>query len=339
MVRRHFTFFTGWGQPIPTPTLDGSPSPADTFELTAAQPAVASTDETDPTNRLVFDAFFSGPGGIHHMFWDSFNQSGPVSQPIVGNASVAQGRAIGAVRARIDLQVLAAINPQGRLIVMTGDPQTLLSTTSAPAIIDPVGNYRRVAGPTIMSRGVGLVDLVAIEDGGSLNWFTGALPAAAGTGFSGPITTPSAVRFDPGARPALLSTGNRLLAAGVATGGVLSATTIDPALLTMDAPVEIDASVAIATSGPVALARLAVSVVALAVDTQGTLRAATRLISGGNWTPLIPLLSPVKISPLGGVTAVPIDFGVMAIAVREDGLVCSAMSVDGLIWTPLTPLP
>jgi hypothetical protein len=45
------------------------------------------------------------------------------------------------------------------------------------------------------------------------------------------------------------------------------------------------------------------------------------------------------VSPLGGVTAVTIDFGVMAIVVGVDGIVCSAISVDGLIWTPLVPLP
>jgi hypothetical protein len=29
----------------------------------------------------------------------------------------------------------------------------------------------------------------------------------------------------------------------------------------------------------------------------------------------------------------------VAIAVGVDGLVCSALSVDGLIWSPLVPLP
>ena len=62
----------------------------------------------------------------------------------------------------------------------------------------------------------------------------------------------------------------------------------------------------------------------VAVDTQDTVRAATRLITGGSWTPLVPLLSSVAISPLGGVTVVSIDIGVMAIAVGIDGIVCSA---------------
>jgi hypothetical protein len=89
----------------------------------------------------------------------------------------------------------------------------------------------------------------------------------------------------------------------------------------------------------VALGRTALNFVVLAIDTQGTLRAATRLIAGGSWTPLIPIVSPIAISPLGGVSAVTMDIGVMAIAVGVNGIICSAISVDGLIWSPLLPLP
>jgi hypothetical protein len=339
MVRRHFTFFSGWGQPIPSPTLDGSVSPSDSFELTAAQPAVTSSDEVDPIDRLVFDAFFSGPGGIHHMFWDSRNQSGDVARPIVPNSAVAQGRAPAAVRPLIDLLMLAAINAQGRLVVFTGDPQILLSATSAPVVLDAIGMYRRVAGPTIVSRGAGLIDIVAIEDGGSLNWFTGNVTATNATAFSAPIPDASGVQFDPGARPALIVTGNSLLAAAVGSDGTLRAITIDPVTRTIASPVVIDASVSIDTSGPIGLGRTAANLVALGVDKEGLLRAATRAIGGGNWTPLLPLLSLRKISSLGGVTGVSIDLGVMAIAVSVEGIVCSAISVDGLVWSPLVPLP
>jgi hypothetical protein len=153
------------------------------------------------------------------------------------------------------------------------------------------------------------------------------------------VTEPSGVAFDPGARPALLVTGSLLLAAAVGTDGVLRAIAIDPVAKTIDVPVVVDATVAIETSGPVALGLTALSVVALAVDKQGTLRAATRLIAGGSWTPLLPVLSPIAISPLGGVTAVTIDIGVMAIVVGVDGIVCSAISLDGLLFSPLVPLP
>ena len=164
------------------------------------------------------------------MFWDSFNQSGDVSTPIAPVTAAAQGRALAAVRPLIDLLVLAAINPDGRLVVLTGDPQILLSSTSAPLVIDAVGCIGASSGPAIVSRGAGLADIVSIEDGGSLNWFTGRLPAAVGTGFSGPVTEPSAVAVRPGARPALLVTGSLLLAAAVGSDGSLRAATIDPVL-------------------------------------------------------------------------------------------------------------
>jgi hypothetical protein len=339
LVRRHFTLLTGWGPPIPTPTLDGSPSPSDAFELVAAQPAVSSSDEDDPISRTVFDAFFSGPAGIHHMFWDTRNQAGNIANEIAPLAAAAQGRAVGAVRVLIDLQVIAAINPAGRLVVITGDPQILSSGMSTPLVIDPFGVYRRVDGPTIVSRAAGLADIVAIEDGGSINWFRGRLPATIGTGWSGPVTEPTGTAFDRGARPALLGVGTQLLAAAVGTDGSLRAVTIDPVAISVDAPIEVDASVVIARNGPVALGRTALNFVVLAIDTQGTLRAATRLIAGGSWTPLIPIVSPIAISPLGGVSAVTMDIGVMAIAVGVNGIICSAISVDGLIWSPLLPLP
>jgi hypothetical protein len=299
MVRRHFTLLTGWGQPVPTPTGDGSQSPQDRFDVTAAQPAVNSTDEVFPIPRLVHDAFFSGPGGIHHMSWDSFNQAGDVITPIAPRTAAAQGHALAAVRPRSLLLALATISPQGRLSIITGDPQISHSSMSPPAVIDAVGMYRRISGPAMISRGTGLADVVAIEDGGSLNWFTGAFNPGTGTLFSGSVTEPSAVQFDPGARPALISTGSLLLAAAVGTDGSLRVASIDPVLLTMDVPVEVDPTVPIARSGPVALGRTASNVVVVAVDTQNIVRAATRPIGGGSWTPLLPLLSLVEISPLG----------------------------------------
>jgi hypothetical protein len=57
-------------------------APPDLFALTAAQPAVPSTDEVAPVARLVHDAFFSGRGGIHHMWWETSNQSGDAFAPI-----------------------------------------------------------------------------------------------------------------------------------------------------------------------------------------------------------------------------------------------------------------
>jgi hypothetical protein len=333
VVRRHFTLLTGWGQPIP------SPSPNDRFELTGAQPAVTASDEDDPITRLVFDAFFSGPSGLHHVFWDSLDQVGDLTTPIAPFNAIAQGRALAAVRPRLDLVAIAGISPEGRVVVLNGDPQILHAAVSPPLVLDAIGSYRRISGPVLASRGVGLADLVAIEDGGTLSWFTGVLPAVAGTGWSPRIGDPSGVAFDPGARPALFVSDALLLAAAVDSDAHLRVATLRPATQTIDIPVLVDAQVTIDTSGPVALGRTLQNIVALGVDTAGTLRAATRPIPGGDWTALQPILAPVAISPLGGVSAVTLDIGVMAIVVGVDGIVHSALSVDGLLWSPLLPLP
>lgn len=334
MVRRHFTLLTGWGRPIPTPL------PAAGFELTACQPAVNSTDEVTPVSRLVFDAYFVGPLGIHKMFWDDSNQTGDVSVSVAPFSSVAQGRSLSAVRPFLDGVVVAAISPAGQIVVMTGDPDVLTSTKLSTAfVLDALGSYRRTDGPALVSRSPGLGDLVAIADNGALTWFTGQPFLSNGTGWSAPIREPTLVEFEPGARPALLVNGAELLVAAVGSEGFLRVTTLDPVTLTIDTPVVVDVQANIDTSGPVALGFAGPNVVVLGVDTDGILRAATRLRGGGNWTPLLPVLAPILVSPLGGVTAASIDVGVIAIVVGTDGVVMSSLSLDGLLFTPLLPLP
>ncbi|RPH54588.1 MAG: hypothetical protein EHM84_01440 [Lysobacterales bacterium] len=333
MVRRHWTFFTGWGAPLP------AAPPNDQFELRAAQPAVISAEETAPIARLRHDAFFSGRNGTQHMWWDSNGLSGDVSISIADREVVAQGRALAVALPLPEQMLLAGISREGRLIALIGDPRVHLAGLAGPVVIDAVGNYRRVAGPALASRGDGSVELVAIEDGGTLNWYTGNVLATIGTGWTGPVPEPSGVQFEPGARPALLIVGATLIAAAVGSEGWLRVVEIDPVASTVSAALIVDVQVTIATQGPVALARSGANIVILAVDTEGVLRAATRPAAGGDWTPLLPILSSVAISPVGGVSAVSIDLGVMAIAVDKDGVIQSALSVNGLFWSPLIPLP
>lgn len=334
MVRRHWTFFTGWGIALP------ADSPNDTFELNAAQPAVISAEETVPLARLRHDAFFSGPLGIHHMWWDSIGQAGDVSKSIAGVQATAQGRALAVARPLNDRLLIAGISPEGRIVVMSGDPQVLLAGLTTPTVIDAVGSYRRITGPTLVTRGGGSADIVAIEDGGSFNWYTGNLLATIGTGWSGPLVEPSGAQFEPGARPALLVVGAKLLAAAVGTEGWLRIVEIDPIAPSVSNAVVVDVQATIAIEGPVALARAGDNIVVLAVDTEGVLRAATRPVAGGDWTPLVAILSATAtlLSPLGGVSAVSIDLGVMAIAVGIDGSIQSALSTNGLLWSPLFPV-
>jgi len=94
--------------------------------------------------------------------------------------------------------------------------------------------------------------------------------------------------------------------------------------------------VAIATLGPLALARAGNNIVVLAVDVDNQLRVATRPVAGGDWTSLGTVDSPRDVSPLGGVTAVSLsDVGVLAVVVAEDGTLLSGLSRDGVDWPRL----
>jgi subtilase family protein len=337
LVRRHWTFFTGWGTPLPLP------APADGLELTPGQPAVTSTEEHAPLDRLVQDAFVMGPLGIHHLFWDSNDEIGDLLQPLKPASvapffAAAQGRSLGVVRTLVGVVVIVAVSPEGRLVVMTGDPDLLTDGVSDPLVLSPTASFRRVAGPAVVSRAPGIADVVVIEDGGSLTWFAGRVPATIGTGWSAGVVE-TTTEFDPGARPALLATGDVLLAAAVGSEGWLRVTTIDPAAGAVAAPVVVDVQVTIDTSGPVALAVAGANVVVLGIDTDGVLRAATRPAAGGEWSALGAVPAPQLLGAFGGVTAVTmVDVGVMAIAVARDGTILFALSADGTIWSPLLPL-
>ena len=334
LVRRHWTVLTGWGAPLPLPAASAQ------FDLNGGRAAVLSTEETDPVERLVHEAFAMGPAGVHHLFWNSNDQAGDLSAPVSAFSAVAQSSWLASVRARLDRVVVVGVSPAARLVAMTGDPQVLVSTQlSAPLVLDPVSSFRRCPGPAVVSRSEGTVDVVAVEDGGTLRWYAGTTLATLGTGFEPGVSEPSGTVLDPEAVPALAVTGALLTAAAVELGGLLQVFSIDPVARTVGGAVVVDPSVHVAASGPVALASAGTNLVALAIDLHGVLRAATRPLAGGAFTPLlgVPALPGSRaLSPLGGVTAVTVpDVGLMALVVDVDGAIRFTLSADGLVWLPL----
>ena len=334
LVRRHWTLLTGWGTPLPLP------GPADGLHLTPGQPAVLSTVFDDPVSRLVHEAYLVGPAGLHHLMWDSSGEEGDITITAADFFTVAQGGSVGAARVLSDRVVVVAVNPAGRLTVLTGDPDDPATPKlSTPLVVDTVGGYRRSCAPTVVSRGDAVADVVLIEDGGSLRWFTGNVLATIGTGWSSGVSEPSGAEFEPAVRAALLVLDDGLLAAGVNTVGALLVSEINRAAQEIGAASAVDPSVTLAPSGPVALATAGPNVVVLGVDTDGQLRAATRPRGGGDFSTLAAVPSDVSLSPLGGVTAISLlDLGVMALVVGLDGSIRFAISADGVIWPPLLPV-
>lgn len=339
LVVRHWTSFTLWEAPIALTTANAG------FELVGCQPAVTSATETAPTDRQVDDVYVMGPFGIHHLFSDSTGGQGattsalnPLSSPAF--LAAAQGRSVAAARTAADTVAIAAIDPNGRLSVLVGDPDDLTGAVTDPLVLSDVGSYRRTPGPVIVSRGEQKGDIVAVEDGGSLTWFSGVTNATTGTGWSEGPGDPTNTEFQRGVRPFLLVNGSELMAAAVDLHGRLRVASLDPELSIFGEPIVLDTEVTVAGAGSVALAVAGSSVVALAVDITGALRVATRPVGGGDWTRLGTVPSPVAISALGGVVAVGMpDVGVMAICTAADGTLLSALSADGLIWLPLLPVP
>ena len=132
LVRRHFTLLTGWGQPLPTPTDDGSQSVQRVFELTPP-----SRPSPRPTNWIRLPRWCStrssvGPAAFTTCSGIRANQAGDVFTPIAPLTAAAQGHALAAVRPRHSSRRARGISPEGRLVVITGDPQNLPSSMSTP---------------------------------------------------------------------------------------------------------------------------------------------------------------------------------------------------------------
>ena len=142
--------------------------------------------------------------------------------PIVTGSANAQGHAVAAVRPRPLLVALACIGRQGHLNIIIGDPQIPHSSMSPPMQLDDVGHV----SPPLRADDAQPRHRPGGHRGDRGRWWAELVHRArstrAGTVFAGPVTEPSAVQFDPGARPALISAGSLLLAAAVGTDGSLA---------------------------------------------------------------------------------------------------------------------
>jgi hypothetical protein len=334
LIRRHWTTLTGWGRALPAPDA------AKNVLLGGGAPAVLSTVEPGAPDRLVHEVMLFGQSGVHYLAWDSAGYTSDISMSIAAVRAYARSYQLAVVRAAPDRDLIAGVTPEGGLDVRTGDPALLPNAELGdPVTISGIGRYRRTPGPALVSRGAYLADIVAIEDGGTLNWFSGNLIQPMwGTGWQRAVTEPSLHPFNSAVHPALTVLDTALLACALDTDGHLCTVEIDPT----DWPDGIsdaqplDLGAAPAPYGPIALVSTAELVIVMAVANDGTLRAATRPRDGGDFTALPALPCDVALSLRGGVTAVHVpDAGVMALVVDDTGNVRFALSPDGQIWPPL----
>jgi hypothetical protein len=333
LMRREWTSSAGWSLPIPLEP------PNDTFALRPAQPVVLATADTSGLIRTITDILISGPLGVHHLWWDELGGQGHIAARSSAS-DAAEGRDIAAVRVTVDTLVVTAINTSGHLVGMVGDAYMhLTSGLSAGIGIDPISNYRRLAGPAMVSRLPGHVDVVAIEDGGGLHWIRGTTLATIGTGWSPPVIDASGLTLDPRARPGLVGTESALFACAVGTDGLLYSYDFDLAAGVIAVPGAVDAAVTVGVSGPTSIVVTDGDLlVVLAVGSDRLLRAAFRR-GAGAWSSLQPVDDSTQVSPLGGVSAVALSAGsVAAFAVLPDGRPCWSQWLNGIGWDALTPV-
>jgi hypothetical protein len=203
-----------------------------------------------------------------------------------------------------------------------------------PTVIDPATRFYRPSDPVLCSRGDEQLDVVTVTDIGLLTWYHGT--DTFGAPWSQPVFDDTATEFVPTARPSVVAGATLLEVIAVGVEGWLYWITIDTVAETMSAPMVIDTQVTIGGDAPVALVRHGQRLVALAVDTEGLLRFATK-DPDADWTELLTVDDNTKVSLLGGVSATVMPaIGIAAVvALRHGERVHWTLSPNGLDWSPL----
>jgi len=310
-----------------------------TFSIAAQTPAVMVTLELEPMLATTFEVVAVGNGGtLHYVWWRPDGTFGDLSTAHSAPEVVAVGQDVAAVHPTQPILAVAGISPQGRLVVMIEDAAAMgVSGFTDPLVLDPAGSYRRLAGPLLLSPEPTRMDIIAIEDGGSLRWAKGSVIATIGTGWDPFITASGDVVLEPRAKPGgvVAQGGVAVIAAG--TDGLLYSCAFGLAPIMFESLIPVDHTVHVAAAGPLALALAPGEVlVAAAVGADGLLYSATRpLTFGGRWSPLRPVDPQVKVAPLGGASLVVRGNRIMVFAVLPDGKPCRADHIGGTGWTPL----
>ncbi|HEY1325631.1 MAG TPA: S8 family serine peptidase [Casimicrobiaceae bacterium] len=331
LVRREWRSASLWGDRIP---LD---APDATLALSPQQPAAIGSPETvEP--RTVVDVVALGPEGeVHHVFWDTLGQLGRLSPVRAPHDTLAPAHDIAIVRPLVDTLVVVGIDPVGRLVSLQGDASLHLATgLGSPVLIDGLARFARCAGPALVTHGDGTMDVIAIDDGGNMRAARGTSLATIGTGWTPPVTVTPNVVLDPAVRPALVATPFGLVAIAADANGVLQFTELSLVPPSLQPFAAVDANVALAGRGPVALVATSTQLAAIVIGADLRLHGAFRSIAAGaSWSTLDVVDANAAVHRLGGVSATVVDDTVAIAAVLDDGRPCWSRFLAGSGWRPL----
>ncbi len=329
-VRRRWNFFTGWER------LYDNHFASQAKPVHAQQLALTAGPVGGPfPSPMAFEMTANSTDGVHNVWWVSWTGTlGSWLDPRSDPSVFAAGRSLATVRASADTLTVVGINPSGQLSVILGNTGRYVSEGfGPPTVIDPTSRFYRPSDPVVCSRGSEQLDVLTVSDIGLLTWYHGT--DTFGAPWSQPVFDDTATEFVPTARLSVVAGATLLEVIAVGVEGWLYWITIDTAAETMSAPTVIDTQVTISGDAPVALVRYGQRLVALAVDTEGLLRSASK-DPDADWTELLPVDDNSVVSPLGGVSATVMPgIGIAAVvALRRGSSVCWTRSRDGRDWSP-----
>jgi hypothetical protein len=334
LSRRVWSKLSGLAPNIPLPaTCD--------FPLSACTPAVLVTVETWPVMRTTYEVLTTGnDGALRYFYWDPLGNNGNLAAPRTPVNTVAPGYDVAASRPIFNeiFPTVCAIAPSARLISLFYDATVMGPHGFSSVTIDSVGNYRRTPGPMMVSRKPRLMDVVAIEDGGTLFWSAGVLGPDNIPFWHAPVPAQGDVPLEPRVKPGLIGNLDGIATVAVGTDGLLYACGFGMQPFMFETLTTISPAPLFARQGQIGLGlTIGNTLVAVAVGADSLLYATFRpLVLGGNWSPLIPIDAYTQVSPLGGAIVVTQGDRVMVFAVLPDGRPCRADYTPGTGWSALS---
>ncbi|WP_280213636.1 S8 family serine peptidase [Nocardia cyriacigeorgica] len=328
LVRREWSYQRGWTTPLKTGTSD------DTYVMHAVQPAM-TTGPGPHGLTLITDAVYTGPNGLGYFWWATDGSFGSAQIRRAPAGTLAGGRDLATVRPRPHTLVAIGINPAGHLVALNGDIDAKLTAAGQfepSVVIDSVRRYLVPSNPVAVSVAPDTIDAIIIEDIGVLVWYRGKL----GAPWKNPLFGPVAPLMVPTAKPAVAATAQRIDVIAVGEEGWLYSFPIDRVNPEIGDAQAVDPSVLVSSFATTALVRTGARLVALAVDIEGQLRAAHK-DDGGTWSAMT-VVAGAMLSPFGGVSAVAVSTGIVAVAMTSEGQPCWTTSQKGTDWTTLMPV-
>jgi hypothetical protein len=303
--------------------------------------ALINTAATGP-DRIITHALSVGmDSGIRYLWWDTLGQNGGDWVAKLTTPSLSKSEPLTAAIAFQDRVDVVAISNDGHLVATRAEFDTHPKDFGPIEQLNAAVSFSGSAGPVMVSRLPGYLDVIAVSSEGQLRWGSVHPTSAGGWDVLEPIggVTTTLARA---VQPALAGRAMLLDVVAVGVDGLLyTVTNVDPFTLGWGDLRQIGGSRLLATEGSVALvARDLLHLDAFAIDVDGRLCWTTRNFPLYDWTELDEIGgSGFKLTPLGGVTAISRSADSLDVfVVATDGTLLWTQWTETQDWTDLRPI-